>query len=374
MARATTFDEWIDLFRKWQKDIGLDTTLLKDYTFEAIYEDPVNSEVGFGEFAGRKKWESVLEVPTQDMRDALLHLIVYQGDTEFASSEQQRHLIHTAPTAYDRECLLRVMREEQRHGWQMSHVLVTHFGGSGKVEARKLLERRADKGSRLLGAFNQPLDHWLDFFTYTAFIDRDGKYQLSMLHHSGFAPLARSMGPMLREESFHLFTGQSGLTRIVKAGKIPPKIIQRYLNKWISTAYDLFGKDRSTSVLRFYRWGLKGRFNEDKASTPPKDLERLNEESRSLYAAEVREIIDGLNQLIPAGQDKFHLPDIKFNRQIGDYEGKTYGVDGSLLTAVQYQQHLQEVLPGPEDREVLQSIFREGNWITSVGNKSKTAD
>lgn len=369
MARIGTFDEWVDLFRKWQKDIGLDGSLMKDYSFEAIYDDPPVSEVEFGEFAGQKKWESVLQVPTQEMRDSLLHLIVYQGDTEFASSEQQRHLIHTAPTPYDLKCLLRVMREEQRHGWQMSHLLMTYFGGSGKVEARKLLERRADKGTRLLGAFNQPVDHWLDFFTYTAFIDRDGKYQLSMLHHSGFAPLARSMGPMLKEESFHLFTGQSGLTRIVKAGKIPIKIIQKYFNKWISTAYDLFGKDRSTSVLRFYRWGLKGRFNEDKAPSPPKDLERLNEESRSLYAAEIQEIVNGLNQLIPDSHEKLHVPDVKFNRQIGDYEGKTYGVDGNLLTAAQYQQHLQEILPGPEDTETLQSIFHEGNWITSVGNK-----
>ena len=41
-----------------------------------------------------------------------------------------------------------------------------------------------------------------------------------MLHHSSFAPLSRSMGPMLKEEAFHLFTGQTGLARIVKAGNI----------------------------------------------------------------------------------------------------------------------------------------------------------
>ena len=366
MARLSTFDDWIDLFDKWQKDVGLDRALFEDYTFQAVYDQPPVSEVEFGEFAGRKKWQNVLEIPTQDMRDSLMHLIVYQGDTEFASTEQQRQLIHTAPSAYDLKCLLRVMREEQRHGWQMCHLLLNHFGGSGKVEASKLLERRAYKGTRLLGAFNQPVDHWLDFFTYTAFIDRDGKYQLTMLHHSGFAPLANSMGPMLKEESFHLFTGQSGLTRVVKAGKIPTKIIQKYFNKWISTAYDLFGKDRSTSVLRFYRWGLKGRFNEEKALPPPKELERLNEEARALYAAEIQEIVNGLNQLISAGQDKLTVPDVKFNRRIGDYEGLCYSVDGRLLSAGDYQRHLQEALPGAEDRELLQSAFRSSSWITEV--------
>jgi len=362
-TKIATFDDWIDLFRKWQKDTGVDRSLVEDASFGAIYEEPLTSEIEFGEFAGRRKWEKVLQIPTQEMRDNLLHLIVYQGDTEFASSEQQRGLVDSAPSPHDLKCLLRVMREEMRHGWQMSHLLVNHFGDSGKVEARKLLERRAYKGDRLLGAFNEPVDHWLDFFTYTAFIDRDGKYQLTMLHHSGFTPLASSMGPMLKEEAFHLFTGQSGLTRIVKAGKIPTGIIQKYFNKWISTAYDLFGKDRSTSVLRFYRWGLKGRFNEEKSLPPPQDLERLNEEARSLYADEVREIIDGLNRLVPEGETDLYVPDGKFNRKIGEYAGRTFAVDGKPLTDDEYRLHLKEVLPAPEDEKFLQEIFNEGNWI-----------
>src|SRR5205814_6102080 len=68
-----------------------------------------------------------------------------------------------------------VMTEEMRHGWQMSYLLCSHFGDEGKREAAKLLERRADEGQRLLGSFNELVDNWLDFFTYTQFIDRDGK-------------------------------------------------------------------------------------------------------------------------------------------------------------------------------------------------------
>ena len=108
-----------------------------------------------------------------------------------------------------------------RHGWQMCHLLVNHFGETGKIEARKLLERRSWQNNRLLGSFNVDVDNWVDFFTYTEFVDRDGKFQLNMLSTSGFAPLARSMGPMLREEGFHLGTGHMGLQRIVKAGKRP---------------------------------------------------------------------------------------------------------------------------------------------------------
>ena len=58
-----------------------------------------------------------------------------------------------------------------------------------------MLERRAfGKKNRLLNAFNDDVTHWLDFFAYTNFMDRDGKFQLTMLSHSSFAPLAASMG------------------------------------------------------------------------------------------------------------------------------------------------------------------------------------
>ena len=370
--RIATFDDWKDLFYKWQKDIGFDPSLIKNYKFDSIYDRGTHQEIEFGEFKGRKKFEKVLDIPTQDMRDSLLHLIFYQGDTEFASSEQQRDLINTAPSVYDQQCLLRVMREEMRHGWQMCHVLVNHFGDSGTLEARKLLERRAYEGTRLLGAFNKPVDNWIDFFTYTCFIDRDGKYQLTMLHHSSFAPLSMSMGPMLKEEAFHLFTGQSGLARIVKAGKVPIEILQKYINKWLSTGYDLLGKDYSTSAARFYRCGFKGRFDEASASTPPDDLDRLNEEARNLYYKEDCQIIDSLNALIPEGKTKLCPPDPKFNRQIGNYAGKRYTVDGTCvdenaLTDAEYQAYLTQVLPGAEDLKALAPIFKESNWI-AVGN------
>jgi len=247
----------------------------------------------------------------------------------------------------------------------MCHVLISHFGESGKVEARKLLERRAYEGTRLLGAFNKPVEDFIDFVTYTCFIDRDGKYQLTMFHNSSFEPLSRSMGPMLKEEAFHLFTGQTGLARLIKAGKIPIEIVQKYLNKWLSTGYDLFGKDYSSAAARFYRWGFKGRFDETTPKEPPKDLERLNEEARNLYYREDCAIIESFNALIPPGKPKLRAPDMKFNRQIGDYADKHYSIEGQPLSEAEFHTHLTQVLPGPEDQKILQPIFKAGNWMIS---------
>jgi benzoyl-CoA 2,3-dioxygenase component B len=365
MLKISTFEDWIDYFRHWQKDIGYDPVLLADYQFETKLGELHNGEIEFGDFKGQPKWQRATQIPNQSIRDALMNLIVYQGDTEFASVEQQKNLLDTAPTEYDRKALTRVNSEEMRHGWQMCYLLVNYFGDSGKLEARKLLERRAFRGDRLLGSFNAPVNNWLDFFTYTEFVDRDGKYQLTMLSHSAFAPLAESVTAMLKEEHFHMFTGHTGLTRILRAGKIPVTIVQKYFNKWLSTAYDLFGTDHSSSAHWAYTWGLKGRYDEHEA-TVSAEKDRLNDLAREHYMRESQQLIDQLNQLIPADQPKLKAPDLKFNRSIGEYVGKPFSVTGELLSAEAFQMHRQETLPTAEDEKILADIIKNKDWVSQI--------
>jgi benzoyl-CoA 2,3-epoxidase subunit B len=360
--RVGNFDDWIDMFKIWQDDIGLQAKELKDYKFDVKLGEIEVEEIEFGHYAGQRKWPTVMHIPDQRIRDALQTLIVFQGDTEFASVEQQKSLLHNAPSDYDLMSIYRVMAEEMRHGWQMSYLLVAHFGDEGKREAEKLLQRRADEHERLLGSFNEAVENWLDFFSYTEFIDRDGKYQLQMLSTSGFSPLARSMKPMLREESYHLGTGNSGLLRIIKAGKIPIPIMQRFFNKWVSTAFDLFGTDRSSSAQWAYTWGLKGRFDE-RTNPQPADAGTLNEQARELYRQEVQGLIDRLNMHVPEDQPKLVIPDLRFNRRIGIYKNQTFSIDGQPMERENYKAYLEKQLPTAEDREFLRGIFKENDWI-----------
>ena len=365
-STITTFDDWVDLFHAWQKDIQFDTTLLGDFQFEAKFAEEDSPVIEFGDYKGRPKWQNVMQIPNQQVRDALLNLIVYQGDTEFASVEQQRHLVATAPTDYDLKSVVRVMSEEQRHGWQMATLLVNYFGDTGKMEAKKLLERRAWDNQRLLGSFNEPVDHWLDFFVYTEFIDRDGKYQLKMLSRSAFSPLARSMGPMLKEEAFHLGTGHTGLRRIIQAGKIPTPIIQRYFNKWVPTAFDLFGKDQSGTANWAYVWGLKGRFNELETEDPV-DKQNINEYNRTLYYKECEELVQQLNAIIPEDQPKLRLPSMKFNRKIGQWADKAFDIDGNPVKESEFKDYVAQVTPTAEDATKLAEIFKTNDWIAPKG-------
>jgi len=364
VMRIGQFGDWVGLFDEWRKEVGVNRDEIAAFKFETIYGAIETEEIQFGHFKSNRKWENMRQIPSQQIRDALLNMIVYQGDTEFASVEQQRHLFETAPTDWDRKSLSRVMIEEMRHGWQMCSLLVEHFGYSGKVEAQKMLERRAFDNQRLLGAFNVDVDNWLDFFTYTDFVDRDGKFQLQMFKYSAFAPLGRSMSYMLREEAFHMGTGNDGLRRIVQAGKIPAWLIQKYLNKWISTSHDLFGTDHSSSAHWAYVWGVKGRYDEPK-NEKEADLDDLNDYNRNLYHDEVAGLIARLNVVLVDGSQPLYAPHIKFNRNIGKWAGvKVNPKTGEELSDREYAEKFDDFMPTDADKKLLLEIIaNEKEWI-----------
>src|ERR1700730_10821613 len=244
-----------------------------------LAEAEAGRTIAFGQHKGQPVWQ---DVPGEH-RGTLRRLIVTQGDTEPASVEQQRQLGHTCPSLYDLRNLFQVNVEEGRHLWAMVYLLQAYFGRDGRDEADELLERRSGNPDkpRILEAFNQPCDDWLNFYSFTMFTDRDGKYQLSALAESGFEPLARTCKFMLTEEAHHMFVGDTGLSRVVRRtaqlmkqnedvrplGGIPLEIIQRYINFWFSYSLDLFGGEISSNSADFFAAGLKGRFKEPKKYT-----------------------------------------------------------------------------------------------------------
>ncbi|HMA81871.1 MAG TPA: hypothetical protein VKR81_13325, partial [Candidatus Binatia bacterium] len=81
MIKISTFDDWVDYFHQWQKDIGYEPELLANYKFETKLGELHSAEIEFGDFKGQPKWQRVTQIPNQTIRDALMNLIVYQGDT-----------------------------------------------------------------------------------------------------------------------------------------------------------------------------------------------------------------------------------------------------------------------------------------------------
>jgi benzoyl-CoA 2,3-dioxygenase component B len=373
-----------------------DYVKMPDYRWGIFLADgPAERKIHFGDQLGEKAWQ---EVPGE-FRNRLRRLIVTQGDTEPASVEQQRLLGHSCPSLYDLRSLFQVNVEEGRHLWAMVYLLQTYFGADGRDEAEAMLERHSgdQDNPRILQAFNYPVTNWLDFFCFTTFMDRDGKYQLASLAESSFDPLARTTQFMLAEEAYHLQTGENGVGRIIKrtgeimaegkdpraVGAIPLEIVQKYINFWFTGSMDLFGGEDSTNAAEAFAMGLKGRYREsDGIYKDPKALSAtyslevptdagkvekreiplrraMNAVLLDAYIADCKRIVERWNRdLDKLGvKQRVYLPDHKFNRHQGVYLGYRFAPQGELIDEATWTHRHTDWLPTQADRDYVQSCM-----------------
>jgi benzoyl-CoA 2,3-dioxygenase component B len=369
---------------------------LPEYRWGIFLADPVHDrKIGFGDFYGRDVWQ---EVPGE-FRNQLRRLIVTQGDTEPASVEQQRLLGQRCPSLYDLRNLFQVNVEEGRHLWAMVYLLHSYFGRDGRDEAEELLERQSGNRDkpRILEAFNEPIDNWLDFFMFTMFTDRDGKSQLMSLSESSLDPLSRTTRFMLTEEAHHMFVGETGIARILertcqlmkqagfsedvrKVGGIDIPTIQKHLNQWFSLSLDLHGSEVSTNAASYFANGLKGRakedtfdehivkdtyynmeFFEDGKPVTKEILMRnaMNEVLRDWYVGDCAAGVVRWNRILEqyGMSNRLRLPDRKFHRGIGMYSGFHFDPNGVPISKEQWAARMYDWLPSAADTEYLLSIM-----------------
>ena len=417
-------ESWQPSYMKWWRDLGpegavdydvylrtavsveprgwahFDYVKMPDYRWGIFLPEPEeNRTIPFGEHKGEPVWQ---EVPGE-YRSSLRRLIVVQGDTEPASVEQQRGLGLTCPSLYDLRNLFQINVEEGRHLWAMVYLLHAYFGRDGREEADGLMERHAGDPDRprILGAFNEKTPHWLSYFMFTFFTDRDGKYQLSAQAESGFDPLARTCQFMLTEEAHHMFVGETGIMRTVQrtgelmrdlktddpervraAGVIDLPTIQRFINFHYSVSLDLFGQELSTNAANYFATGLKGRFRETKieddhqlsdatypVSLPKGDkivvedqpaLLAVNERLRDDYVADCARGVVRWNRAIQdTGIDfELRLPHRGFNRNVGGFAGAHVSPDGSVIDRSEWERRSADWLATDDDHAFIGSLMK----------------
>ena len=129
MRKVNNWDDWIDYFGVWKENIGLDRKEMDKFNFEVIFGAPEEQEIEFGHYKGQNKWKTLMHIPDQRIRDSLMNLIVYQGDTEFASVEQQRNLLHNAPSDFEAKTFTDVRELNAQHHIDVDTFLPIDPGG-----------------------------------------------------------------------------------------------------------------------------------------------------------------------------------------------------------------------------------------------------
>ncbi|MCI4334004.1 MAG: phenylacetate-CoA oxygenase subunit PaaI [Thermoplasmata archaeon] len=245
----------------------------------------------WGDSVGVRKYESSEEIPAE-MRKLIIRLMVVQADTEFASIQQHRPWLDSAPTLEDRWIEARIVADEARHGLQACRIL-RDFGEEGQKDIDELLLKR--EGEHKLDAFNIAFDRWSDVGAFTCFVDRVGVYQLRAFQECSYGPLARAMPLMLSEEQLHLNFGFSVLKRMARDGAKyagTKEEAQVAIDKWYPRSLDMFGHSNSETSRKAIAYGLK---------------RWTNEEARARFIREVTPLVKSMG---------LELPDPDVNRRI----------------------------------------------------------
>lgn len=336
----------------------------------------LNSEViNYGRMAGQPRVEHAGDM-VGNMFYSARDIIRAQASTELGSIQQHRLTLEEAPSDSMKMAVLRIMAEELRHAYQMFWVL--NHDESWKKPGHPDVAREAmdellamELGNHVLDAFNIPFSNFLDNVIFATVIDLVGKYQLEMQKVFSYAPMARSMGPMLSEEGFHIGSGRGFLKELAVAAstdgaRYSIDDIQRALNAWIPRGLEMFGNEKGGSTA--IAFGFKDRdngtaqaeyHNEVREVVELVNVEIVRQRLKDITAPDARSIVrevqdtgEAIKGIAPT--DLLFVPDAKFFRKRGleDVALMPYDVHGTLITdggqpisAERYLDYLGTVIP-----------------------------
>ena len=359
--RRHHFKDYETLLDSWEKYFPKDEKFCLCAKMELGTPDVIH----IGAQKGEAKRHNPEEL-TEDQAHHLLAIIKAQASTEFGSIQQHAGTIDRAHNDQDRAWVMRVMAEELRHGYQMLHLLLSKDWShvSGGVTGAQMVEEilSMTTGNHVLDAFNLDYDSFMDNITFAAFIDRVGKYQLTMQKVCAYKPMADSMPPMLREEAFHLAAGVIPLRRFAeRAAKGDPlanmRLVQESINKWFPRGLEMFGDERGGQ--KNIQFGFKDLTNREAVAQYIEEVRKMLRDINTRfvrarfpdYAPEKAEaVIEELERTRGAHQglrheDLLYLPDARFFRRKGEPAFQMIGIQGEAFTDVDaYLRHLAEAL------------------------------
>jgi 1,2-phenylacetyl-CoA epoxidase catalytic subunit len=355
------FPEYPELAKRWQQYFPKDA----EFCLCARLEKDMPTEIQVGDLVGRPKALVPKEL-NKEAAEQLLAIVRAQASTEFGSIQQHHGTFERANDPQDQTWVLRVMAEELRHGYQMMHLLTSADWSS--VTDTKPADMVEDilsmqTGSHVLAAFNLEYDSFGDSIVFAAFIDRVGKYQLTMQKVNAYAPMAASMPPMLREEAFHLAAGVIPMRRWMEVAArdrnatLDVPTIQKMVAKWFARGLEMFGDERGgqTNV----KLGLKDMANREAQDKYIAECDKMLDDINVRYvrtrlSSMSREDADAAYQRIKKGDtveglsrdQLLRLPDRRFFRRRGEPAFQMIGFDGETFIDVEdYIAHCLAHLP-----------------------------
>jgi ring-1,2-phenylacetyl-CoA epoxidase subunit PaaA len=216
---------------------------------EQALQDRFDARIDAGDFIEAKDW-----MP-DNYRKTLLRQISQHAHSEIVGMLPEGNWISRAPTLKRKAILLAKVQDEGGHGLYLYAAAETL--GTSRDQMIDALHSGKAKYSSI---FNYPTLTWADIGTIGWLVDGAAIMNQVPICRCSYAPYARAMTRICREESFHQRQGYDSLLTMMRDGTDAQRaMVQDAVNRWWWPCLMMFGPpdDQSPNSAQGMRWGIK---------------------------------------------------------------------------------------------------------------------
>ncbi len=222
---------------------------------ETRLQEAFDARIDAGEFVEPKDW-----MPDH-YRKTLVRQISQHAHSEIVGMLPEGNWITRAPTLKRKAILLAKVQDEGGHGLYLYAAAETL--GTSRDQMLDALHGGRAKYSSI---FNYPTLTWADVGAIGWLVDGAAIMNQVPICRCSYAPYARAMIRICREESFHQRQGYESLLTMMRDGTdAQRRMVQDAIDRWWWPSVMMFGPpdDQSPNSAQSMRWGIKRFSNDD---------------------------------------------------------------------------------------------------------------
>ncbi|MGE0199899.1 MAG: Phenylacetic acid catabolic protein [Candidatus Melainabacteria bacterium] len=233
--------------------------------------------------AGRKV-EATDAMP-EEYREHLINLMMQQADSELSGAYGYVPWIEKAPNIHEKLLVAQIVRDEVNHAYRMFKLLkdlgveVDERIAAMDETLRMRLDADKDLGTqrasddKRVNIFYYPIETWTDFIMFNFCMDRGAGHQLEDAMQCSYAPWARTIDGIFKEEMMHVNHGDTWVKKLADDPATQAEV-QAALDKWYPRTMAIFGRPQSRKNQVYCELGLKQRDNEEVRQAFRADIEK----------------------------------------------------------------------------------------------------
>jgi len=223
--------------------------------------DEVVAEQAFEKALDNEGFIEAKDWMPEHYRKTLVRQISQHAHSEIVGMLPEGNWITRAPTLKRKAILLAKVQDEAGHG------LYLYAAGETLGTSRdQMLDALHTGKAKYSSIFNYPTLTWADVGVIGWLVDGAAIMNQLPLCRCSYAPYARAMVRICREESFHQRQGYDSLLTMMRDGTDAQRaMVQDATNRWWWPSLMMFGPpdDQSPNTAQSMRWGIKRLTNDE---------------------------------------------------------------------------------------------------------------